>query len=335
MTAANNFLSDFYHLAEDKGLDADAILASAEIDRDMIDSPGLRIDTNKLAVVVESIWDQLQDESLGLSDFPIPRGAFFMMGKVAINEPDLRRALLTGIRFYGMVTDAFEVTLQEEGDQATLVFHMNSPQRERHYLFAEINLMAWHRFASWLVAESLTLNEIYFDYPKPDHVNEYSYLFPGQHRFNADFQGFSFDRKFLDRDISRSTEALKAFVKSCPVEFFVQPKTDFSISYELGKLLKHDLLDGICFPLIEDAADTLHMTKRTLIRKLKEEGNSYQQIKDLVRRDRAIYLLTHRSIPLAQIAEKVGFSDSAVFARAFKTWTGESPREYRGRRQQP
>lgn len=329
MSAANNFLTQLYHIAVEQGLDADAILSRAELDRNMIDSPGQRIDTRKLAVVVESIWDQLQDESLGQSDFPIPRGAFFMMGKVAIHEPDLRKALLVGMRFYAMVTRAFEATLEERGDQATVVFHMRSPQRDRYHLFAEINLMAWHRFASWLIAESLTLNEIFFDFATPEHVSEYAYLFPGQHRFNADFQGFSFDRRFLDRDISRSGESLEAFVKSCPVEFFVQPKTDFSISYDLARLLKKDLLRGVAFPLIEDAAEYVHLTKRTLIRKLREEGTSYQQIKDLVRRDRAIYLLTHRSIPLAQIAEEIGFSDPAVFARAFKTWTGVSPREYR------
>jgi AraC-like DNA-binding protein len=71
------------------------------------------------------------------------------------------------------------------------------------------------------------------------------------------------------------------------------------------------------------------MTKRTMIRKLKEEGTSYQKIKDLVRRDRAVYYLTRRGLLVGEVAEKVGFSDSAVFARAFKTWTGLSPREYR------
>ena len=107
----------------------------------------------------------------------------------------------------------------------------------------------------------------------------------------------------------------------------MQPTTDFSVAFGLQKRLKSQLSYG--FPVIEDAAKTLHMTKRTLMRKLKEEGTSYQQIKDLVRRDRAIYLLTQHSMPLGDIAEAVGFSDPAVFARAFKGWTGVSPREYR------
>jgi AraC-like DNA-binding protein len=65
------------------------------------------------------------------------------------------------------------------------------------------------------------------------------------------------------------------------------------------------------------------------MRKLKGEGTSFQQIKERVRRDRAIYFLTNRSCSIATIAEKVGFSDAAVFARAFKSWTGMSPKDYR------
>jgi AraC-like DNA-binding protein len=65
------------------------------------------------------------------------------------------------------------------------------------------------------------------------------------------------------------------------------------------------------------------------MRKLNDEGSTFQQIKDLLRRDRAIYFLTTQSLAVSEIAEKVGLSDPSVFARAFKSWTGLSPRDYR------
>ncbi|WP_083921410.1 helix-turn-helix domain-containing protein [Dasania marina] len=52
-------------------------------------------------------------------------------------------------------------------------------------------------------------------------------------------------------------------------------------------------------------------------------------MKDLVRRDRAIALFTKYSLPLSKIAEAVGYSAPAVFARAFKAWTELSPKNYR------
>jgi AraC-like DNA-binding protein len=327
MTAANIFASQLYHRAVASGLDGDKLLQAAGISRELIDVPDRRVETEKVAVIVESIWEHLQDESMGLSNSPIPRGSFHMMGKVAIHEPKLGRSLQMGIQFYSLVTKAFTTELVVEGDVATLKFHMSAPELDSDHLFAEINLMAWHRFASWLISENVTLNDIFFDYAAPAHVSEYAYLYPGKHRFSKSFQGFSFHSNFLEREVSQSVSSLNSFIKRCPVEFFMQPTTDFSVAFGLQKRLKSQLSDG--FPVIEDAAKTLHMTKRTLMRKLKDEGTSYQQIKDLVRRDRAIYLLTQHSMPLGDIAEAVGFSDPAVFARAFKGWTGVSPREYR------
>lgn len=327
MSAANNFLSELYRLAHSKGLDAQGLLRQAGLEPSVIDQKDIRVDTEKLAVIVQGIWDGLDDEAMGLSSSRIPRGSFHMMGAIAIGENTLRKALQMGIRFYGMVTEAFQITLREEGDLAFLEFRMASPEKDRDHLFSEINLMGWHRFASWLISENVVLHEVFFDYAPPSHISEYAYLFPGEHRFGSDLQGISFHRKFLDYEISRSKAALKRFIKRCPNDFFIQPRTDFSVSSELKRMLKKSLPDS--FPIVGEAADKLHMTRRTLIRKLRDEGTSYQKIKDLVRRDHAIYLLTNRSTPLAEIAEAVGFSDPAVFTRAFKTWTGISPRDYR------
>ena len=56
------------------------------------------------------------------------------------------------------------------------------------------------------------------------------------------------------------------------------------------------------------------MTTRTIMRRLKDEGASFQQIKDLVRRDKAINLLTYYALPIKEVAERIGYSDPAVFA---------------------
>jgi AraC-like DNA-binding protein len=327
MSAANCFVTDFYYLAAAKGLNADQLLRDAGVDRADIDSPETRIVSEKLASMVEGVLDQLQDESMNLSDSPIPRGAFYLMGKLAVGELTLRRALLVGADFYRMVTDAYRVSLEEGDENATLTFAMSSPQQDKYYLFAEITLLAWHRLASWLILESIALHDIYFDYPAPGHVSEYAYLLPGRHVFDSGTLGFSFSKCFLDREVCQSRETLKTLIKNCPMELFVQPRQDYTVSGLLKKNLRQDLSG--CFPRIEEAAEALHLTRRTLMRKLKEEGTSYQEIKDLVRRDRAIFLLKNRVIPVSEVAEAVGFSDPAVFARAFKNWTGVSPRDFR------
>ncbi len=327
MTAANYYISKFYHLAARCDLDADALIREAGIERDTIDVPGCRVDTEKLATVIIGIFDALQDEAMALSGSPIPRGSFYMMGKLTVHESDLRKALKQFIRLYAMVTKAFTMQLNIDSDKAFLTFEVNFPELDVEHLLAEIHLMSLHRYSSWLIAECIPLSEIYFSYPAPPQVKEYSFLFPGKHIFDAPYMGFSFSKRFLDKATVQNVGTLKTFMRRCPVDLFLQPKTDFSLTSEVQSLLQKYLQDG--FPTAREVANHMHLTRRTLMRKLRGEGSSFQQIKDLIRRDKAMYWLTSHSLAVGEIAAKVGFSDPAVFARAFKSWTGLSPREYR------
>jgi AraC-like DNA-binding protein len=326
-TASNYYISKFYHHALRCGLDADGLLGQAGIDVDIIDVPGKRIEPEKLAMVVVGIWDALQDEAMCLSASRIPRGSFYMMGKLTVHEPNLRKALEQLIRFYGVVTEAYTMHLSTEGDRALLTFELRSRELDTEHLLAEIHLMAIHRYISWLIAENVTLNDVFFSYPIPPQVKEYSFLFPGKHVFDAPSMGFSFSKKFLDCENIQNAGTLKIFMRRCPVNLFLRPITDFSLASEVRALLLRHVQDG--FPTIREAAEYLHLTRRSLMRKLKAEGSTFQQIKDQVRRDRAIYFLTSQTLSVSEIAEKVGFSDPSVFTRAFKSWTGLAPRQYR------
>jgi len=326
-TASNYYISQFYHHAVKCGLDGDDLLHQAGIDPDIVDMPGMRVDAEKLAAVIVGIWDELGDEAMRLSESNIPRGSFYMMGKLTVHEPTLRKALQQLIRFYGMITNAYAANLSTSGDKATLTFELTSPALDEEHLLAEIHLMSIHRYSSWLIAENIPPYEVFFSYPTPPQVKEYSFLFPGKHTFDAPAMGFSFSRNYLDRDIVQNVGTMKTFMQRCPVDLFLRPITDFTLTNEVRALLLANIQNG--FPTVTEAADYLHMTRRTLMRKLKDEGSTFQQIKDLVRRDRAIYLLTTQSFAVSAIAEKVGFSDPSVFTRAFKSWTGSSPKEYR------
>lgn len=326
-TASNHYVSSFYHLAVTRGLDADALLRQAEIAPDVVDAPDRRVDAEKLATLLVGIWDALQDEGMSVTASRIPRGCFYMVGKLTIHEPNLQKVLEQIIRFYRFVTSAFAMDLTVDGDTALLAIRQHHPELDSDHLHSEFSLMCWHRYCSWLIAENILLKEIFFSYSAPPHVKEYSFLFPGMHVFNAPFMGFTFSSKFLHREVVQTPGALKSFMRRCPVELFLRPKSDFSLTGEIHSLLSRRVNERL--PTIEEVAAQLHSTTRTLMRKLKKEGTSFQQIKERIRRDRAIYFLTNRSCSVAAIAEKVGFSDAAAFARAFKSWTKMSPKEYR------
>lgn len=327
VTAQNIYISQFYHHARRQGLDADALLQQADIPRALIDDPAKRIGIEQLANFIIAICDTLGDESMALASSPVPRGSFYMMGKLTIHEPTLGKAITQMQRFFSLVTQSFTLQLEVEGDRALLTFDLQDPERDSGHLFAEMNLMMFHRYSSWLIAENIPLIEVRFAYAPPPQVKEYAFMFPGKHVFGAASMGFSFPRRYLDATVVQTVGTLKTFMRRCPMELFTRPKTDFSFTGEVYLLLSRHLKTDV--PTLDDVAHSLQLSKRTLIRRLKEEGSSFQAVKDQVRRDKAIYYLTSQNTSVGEIAERLGYSDPSVFTRAFRSWTGVSPGRYR------
>jgi AraC-like DNA-binding protein len=81
----------------------------------------------------------------------------------------------------------------------------------------------------------------------------------------------------------------------------------------------------------DDVAALLHMSARTLQRRLEAEGTRFTELLDRVRERQARRLLVDSSLGLAEIAYRAGFADLATFSRAFKRWTGVPPGAFRRR----
>jgi len=85
-------------------------------------------------------------------------------------------------------------------------------------------------------------------------------------------------------------------------------------------------------PTLTEVAQTLHVTPRTLIRRLRRLGTSYQAITDEFLRTRAQEMLGNEGITIKEVAAALGFDNAANFGKAFKRWCGVSPGRYRARR---
>ena len=86
-------------------------------------------------------------------------------------------------------------------------------------------------------------------------------------------------------------------------------------------------------PGLEALARSHHMSSRTLIRRLKQQGTSYREIAAEVHAGLAADLLRHTGRSVAEIADRLGFADPANFGRAFRGWFGTSPGRYRASRE--
>ena len=82
-------------------------------------------------------------------------------------------------------------------------------------------------------------------------------------------------------------------------------------------------------PTIDDIANALHISSRTLQRRLQDAGSSFQRVLEEARRRLARYYLNNSVLELSEAAYLLGYEDANSFVRAFRTWEGVPPARWR------
>jgi AraC-like DNA-binding protein len=192
--------------------------------------------------------------------------------------------------------------------------------------------VVWHRFPCWAIDEYIPVQQGMFRYVEPAHGWFYEELLQAPVEFGQSFNGFSFNRKYLSRPLCRNRAELEAWLHNSPADLLYLPGRDTSIHAHIRRQLASELEENRCFPAFDDICASLHMSTQVVRRRLAQEGTSYQKIKDAVRLDTVKELLAKPDLAIADIAERVGFTEPAALSRAFKKWTGQTPAQYRDRK---
>jgi AraC-like DNA-binding protein len=132
---------------------------------------------------------------------------------------------------------------------------------------------------------------------------------------------------FLDLPVIQTSKSAKPFLRDAPGSFIVKYRNPGSLTARVRKMLRALPMAG--WPAADQMALRLNVAEATMRRHLKQEGYTYQSIKDDLRRDIAIGELQDSERTIADIATAVGFAEPSAFHRAFRKWTGMRPGDYR------
>lgn len=309
------------------GLDETALLREAGLGPRLLDNPQLRISSAQFSQLMLALWRLGDDEFMGLTPYRSRHGVFALMARQVIGCRQLRSVYFRLARFYNLVNDSLRLELAIDGERADFCMHLADPARDAENLLREVFMLLWHRFPSWLAGQRIPLREVHLDYPEPSNQAEYRLMFPCPVRFAMPDCRLVMDSASLEMPVVQTPATLRAHLQRAPLEWFMRPAYQATCTRAVQDRLA--AAPDFAELGIREVADALHLTERTLRRRLTIEGTSFQAIKDGLRHDRAIHYLAQSSLPISEVARRLGFSEPSAFTRAFRQWTGESPRSYR------
>ncbi len=168
---------------------------------------------------------------------------------------------------------------------------------------------------------------IRFTYPEPSYRAEYDRIFGVPLFFNSHMNALLIDEAFLNMKLPRTNPYLSEVLGARAEELLKSLQSSKTIRGRVENLLIPILHTGDAS--IDTIAVKLALSRQTLFRRLKAEGTTFEKVLDELRHKLALHYLNGKKVPVNQTAYLVGFSEPAAFSRAFKRWTGSSPRSAR------
>ena len=320
---------------QNAGIDVPGFLASHKLDIPLdANQHAGAVDQKQYNQLVLSVLRHLQDESGGVTPVRTPYGTSRMLIFAVMSCANLEQAMRRAIEFNFSCVEPRDRSVHldlvvDDNERTAHLEHFrgDGPDKQVNHETLLCNLAMWLRICSWLVGRQIEVVAAQCAQPSPQYVAAVRHFLQCPVEYGADTNRLSFGSSLLSLPIVRTEADLEQFLRTAPFQVVVGGDMgQESIISRIRKALERQQ-EGL--PSFEELADTLHMSVRTLRRRLDDEGVSYQQIKDDVRRDAACRLLVETRQSVSDVADAIGFSDASAFHRSFRKWTGMAPGEYR------
>jgi AraC-like DNA-binding protein len=312
--------------ASELRLDRDELARLSGFTETELADPDARIPLGKLW----QLW-QLAIERTGDDHLPLriiqstPLRKYGLVGYVMSHSATLRAAFERLARYSRIVTEAVRVdwACDATTGRITVVPGVRAgPPRA-----ADSRLAFVVTAARELGGPGITPIEAHLPYPRPADTSVLDATFGAPLHFDRAFAALTFRRVDLDRPVAGADTTLGGYLDEHAARILGTLGEPTSLRERVRKAIWSALRDGRRD--LEAVAESLGMSPRTLQRRLRESNTSFGAMLEEVRRELALGLLNGRDLAVYEIAFLLGYSEPSTFHRAFRRWTGQSPREYR------
>jgi AraC-like DNA-binding protein len=316
-------------IAAERGIDRDRLLRDLAINPALLERPDGRVPLFHCVRMVSRVLRETGDAGLGY-DFGLRStlAAHGNLGYGLMSHATLGEALDFGLKYGRLRNPLLKLSLRIEGDRAVIDAREALPLGRLRQHAIDAVLVSIARIGRQLGGGFRPELELRFDCAEPAHFARYRSRLPPV-VFGAGANQLRFPAEYLRRPMPMGdASAAQMLTDQCEREMALIGD-DVDVAARVRALLSEPS-EG--YPDLEAVAWRLHLSVRTLKRRLQERGLSFLELLDEARKRDSERLLGNRALAIHEVAGRMGYSDPASFTRAFRKWTGQSPKAWREHR---
>tara|TARA_R110002110_G_scaffold415561_2_gene650956 strand:- start:187685 stop:188719 length:1035 start_codon:yes stop_codon:yes gene_type:complete len=259
--------------------------------------------------------------------------SFGLVGFMAMNCRTIGECFAAMVKYQFLAGQGGEFSLAADDKHAALIYTPVNPMHPVTQQRVVAMLAASVSFGRWLVGDALQPQSVHFAHAASGRavgardVDEYTEFFGAPVSFGEADSRVVYAPEVLELQVPNASEELLQLLSGRANRLLQSLSGQSGIAARIALLLASQLNNRV--PDKALIATQLGMSERTMQRRLRDEGTSYQSILDRSRHYLARELLLNTRLPLSDIAAQLGFAEPSAFYRAFRKWQGATPGQFR------
>lgn len=303
-----------------------ALLQRVGIDPAQLGCADARVPASAYAQLWRLLARRTHDEFFCMDPRGLRSGSLAFICRAGMAQPTVGAALELTLAFLSLSLEHLQPALVRQQSLAEIV--IGEPQQEPRRPFTYFTFwMIVHGVICWLAGRRIPILAIELRCATPDFCDDYRVMFSQNLQFERPRTRMIVAADCLDLPIRRSADELQRFLAEAPANILVRYRDPDSLARRIKDELRQ--LPPARWPETSAQAQALSISASTLRRRLADEGQTYQALKDAVRKELATTWLADAGVGVAEIAERLGFADTSSFYKAFRKWSGCNPGHYR------
>lgn len=312
-----------------EGVSADDALSGTGLSSKDVFSPGARVSLNQIIGCLRNADRLTSDPHLGFrAGLRLHVSAYGMYGFAMLCCTSFRQTARFASQYHLLATPLADISFSEDDNYAIWIIRpLPHPRMDAqlYKFFVEMQFGIHTVLYRDIMGVSFSPQELQVTYGPPKDAADYPDLFGCPVRFGQPENKFIFSSAWLNEKPKYGNEIIYPMVaKLCDAMV-----DELQLRIGVTGKVREFLLGHLMRSTFDEVAVHLHMSERTLRRKLREEKTSFRKIADELRMNMAIRYLRDTSLTIEDIAYSLGFSDAANFRHAFQRWTKATPGRYR------